>query len=165
MVISFDFNASCQFWSSIYHKSDLVALLDGSWMPGTSQGGVGGIFRTGKKKLCMLFTGPTQCWESLEAEIESLRWCLHIWVMHFFGQSIIIGSDSSKLVEEFENFNVLRDSSSKTGAMLLDICGSSSLSGLGNAKIVHVPRHLNSEAHELAKRGCKGFVLDFRWFL
>lgn len=71
-------NIKKKLWNYIHSKSDLVATTDGSWIPGTSIGGLGGLIRSRNKKICLLFNGPSHCYATIDAEIESLKVVLRL---------------------------------------------------------------------------------------
>lgn len=156
-LLEIEGNKIKELWERISHKSDLVIFIDGSWIPNSDIGGMGGIIRTGCKRLKSVFYGPFQCWAALDSEIASLKMSLTLCRSYYNNLSVIICTDSKVMVEDFKRFKLFQDSSTLVGQMLLN-----EKVQLSSISMVHICRDLNREAHDLAKKGRREPTLNIR---
>lgn len=141
------------YWSEF---SDIVGFIDGAWKKdsvGNITASIGGFLMESKLSLIFIFSGTTEASSPYEAELAALKFVLEqLGSSNFKEYSTTIFSDSKQLVS-----NLLYLRSNYGG---LDISYSIMIH---KVNLVHIERHLNSEADSLAKEGAERSKFIYGW--
>lgn len=108
-------NWNCKIKS--FSDSEMVAVIDGSWIIGSDRGEIGGIFRNKSKKLQVLFAGHTLAWAGFDAELLAFKTIMHHRAAYISKSQLTICTDSRQLVDDFYNFIVLGLEGTKVGQL------------------------------------------------
>ena len=138
------------FWGFKRDQFDLVGAVDGAWGKIDEfkyNGGIGGFLQDSTGKMILMFSGPASSKSALETEVDAI---LHLikWMIKLKMdlKRTVICSDSSSAVNSFnEGLSV------KFPLKAMDF---DQLHVINTTFFIHfVPRYLNEQADELAKKG------------
>ena len=144
------------YWKFKRENFDYVAAVDGAWGMVDEynyNGGIGGYVKDASGKLILMFSGPVKSSSALESEVEAIifviNWMLSLKMLF---RRLVICSDSSVAVNSLnEGISI------KFPVRALNFFHQ----GLINSSIFvqFVPRYLNEQADELAKKGLHRFSM------
>lgn len=93
------------FWLNMFEKSEVIALVDGSWLKARNQGGIGGVVRSRSQNSLLIFSGSARGCSSLEIEWEAVKFLVQVWRnSKLAAKHLLICSDSKSLVENYEDY-------------------------------------------------------------
>lgn len=159
-IATHQYTLNRNFWRFKSISYDLVCAVDGAWgltPGGFYNGGIGGWIKDSNGLLLHTFSGPLISSSALEAEVGALWHIISVLLEgNFHSNNLVICSDSMDAME------LLR-----TGSF---ICTSSICERNKYKKVVDkyfslqfVPRSLNAEADELAKKGLSKLSMVNYW--